>query len=75
VHEHQFNTPEQVAGYLQDALDVVRQLELFDDLRPIAFAKAIELIAAKQVVVDAAQFAPPILTAPPLYTGGGQGGH
>jgi hypothetical protein len=75
VSEHHFNTYEQVCVYLRGALEAVNDLELSDDLRPIAFTKAIELLAAKQVALDAAAFAPPILTATPSPPRGGNLGH
>lgn len=46
------NTREQVAGYLDEALAIVRELEVDDDLRAIAFTKAVDLISAKQLIVE-----------------------
>ncbi len=47
--EHHYNPPEQVLQYLSEALDIVEKLAAPEDLRGIAFAKAIDLVAAKQV--------------------------
>jgi hypothetical protein len=50
------NTPEQIDGYLSDALALVETQEVPEDLRVMFFAKAVELLAAKQIVVE--QYAP-----------------
>lgn len=50
-----FHTRDQVAGYLDDARAIVVDLELDDALRPIAFAKAVDLLGQKHVVVDPVQ--------------------
>lgn len=75
MSEVHFNTPEQVAGYMSVALDILDALELDDELRPIVFEKAIDLLSAKQVAVNAAAFAPPILTAQPMTRREGNSGH
>ncbi len=56
--EEHFSTQEQVAGYLEQALGIVADLELDDSLREIAFAKAIDLLAAKQVFFEQPQTIP-----------------
>jgi hypothetical protein len=53
------NTPEQVRLYLQAALELVEELEPPDDLRGIFYAKAIDLLSAKQLIVE--QLAPGVL--------------
>jgi len=53
--EEPHNTPEQVRGYLDEALTVVRELELDDELRVPAFLKAVDLLAAKQVFFEQPQ--------------------
>jgi hypothetical protein len=50
--EHQFNEPEQVAEYLRQALVIVADIEPPEDLRGICFAKAVELVSAKQVFFE-----------------------
>ena len=50
--EYPHHTSEQVRGYLADALAIVTELDLDDDLRALAFAKAVELLAAKQIVME-----------------------
>jgi hypothetical protein len=46
------NTPAQVREYLREALAVVEELELDDDLKVPAFLKAVDLIAAKQLLME-----------------------
>lgn len=53
--EHQHNTPDQVKQYLEQALAIVAELELADDLRVPAFTKAVDLVAGKQIVFEQAQ--------------------
>lgn len=43
------NSPEQVRGILDEALTIVRELEIEDELRLPAFTKACDLRAAKQI--------------------------
>jgi len=50
--EHQHNTPEQVKQYLEQALAIVAELELADDLRVPAFEKAVDLCAGKQITFE-----------------------
>lgn len=50
--EHHHNSDEQVAEYLSKALAVVDELELTDELRPVAFVKAVDLYAAKSVTAE-----------------------
>lgn len=50
------NTPEQVREYLAAALAIVDELDPDDDLRGVAFAKAVDLLAAKQITIE--QIAP-----------------
>ncbi len=50
--ETQHNTPEQVHAYLGAALAILDELELTDDLRPLAFVKAVDLLAAKQLFFE-----------------------
>ena len=60
AREHQFNTLEQVRGYLQAALDLVDELGPPDDLAPEFFAKAVDLLAQKHVFFETAQMGAPI---------------
>lgn len=46
------NSPEQVREYLAGALAVVAELEVPDDLRAVAFDKAVNLLASKQITVE-----------------------
>jgi hypothetical protein len=50
--EYPNNTPEQVREYIQGASDVVEACEIPPDLVPIAFEKAIDLLAGKQIVLE-----------------------
>jgi hypothetical protein len=50
--EYPNNTREQVAEYLQTAADIVAELDIAPDLIPHAFVQAVNLIAAKQVVLE-----------------------
>lgn len=54
AREHPNYTREQVAGHLADALAIVGELELTDELAPIAFAKAVDLLAAKRIELEQA---------------------
>lgn len=57
--EMQHNTLEQVRDYLREALDLVDELGPGDDLRGVCLAKAIDLISAKQIVME--QITPSVL--------------
>jgi hypothetical protein len=50
--EYPNNTPEQVREYLQGAADAVEAVNIPPDLIPVAFEKAIDLLASKQVVLE-----------------------
>lgn len=43
---------EQVTGYLDDAHAIVDELGIPDELRGIAYAKAIDLLAAKHIAIE-----------------------
>jgi hypothetical protein len=62
--EYHHNTPEQIEDYLASAAEVVGRIELPDDLRGIAFNKAVDLFAAKQIIL-AQPAAVPGLIGPP----------
>lgn len=62
LHHH---SPEQVAGYLDDALRIVTEADLPDDLRPVAFVEVLKLLAGKQIQYEQIQ-----LGAVPLADGG-----
>lgn len=47
--DHAHHERDQIVGYLRDALAIVAELELEDDLKVPAFLKAVDLLAAKQV--------------------------
>jgi hypothetical protein len=51
--EVQHNTPEQVRDYLADARRMVDELQVPPELREVAFTKAIDLLAAKNIQVVA----------------------
>jgi hypothetical protein len=57
-HEYHHNTAEQVKGYLDEALRIVTELDPPADLVGIAFAKAIDMLGAKQIVMEQAQMVP-----------------
>jgi hypothetical protein len=50
--EYPNNTPEQVRAYLQGAVDAVDAVDIPPDLVPIAFEKAIDLLAGKEIVLE-----------------------
>lgn len=50
--EEQHNTPQQVRDYLTEALAIVGELEVTDELRVPAFEKACDLLAGKQVTFE-----------------------
>ena len=50
--EYQNNTPEQVREYLQTAADIVEAVDIPPDLVPAAFVQAVQLVAARQVVLE-----------------------
>lgn len=58
MRELHHNTPEQVTSYLRAALNCVDEAEIPEDLRGPAFVKAVDLIAAKQVMLDQADVQP-----------------
>lgn len=49
------NTREQVRDYLREALAVVDERDVPDDLRAAAFGKAVDLLSAKQITLEAIQ--------------------
>lgn len=51
-HEVPNNTPEQVHAYIEAASALVDQLDIPEERREAAFLKAIDLIAAKQLVLE-----------------------
>jgi hypothetical protein len=59
ITEHHHYTREQVSEHLRDALDVVDELGPADDLRVACFTKAVDLLSAKQRVME--QIVPGIL--------------
>jgi hypothetical protein len=50
--EYPNNTPEQVREYLQGAAAAVEAVDIPPDLIPVAFEKAIDLLAGKQIVLE-----------------------
>lgn len=50
--EEHHNTPAQVVDYLRTALAIVMELDPPEDLRQIAFGKAVDLLSAKQVFFE-----------------------
>jgi hypothetical protein len=55
VQEIHHNTPAQVEQYLATALALVHELAITDPaLRVVALTKAVDLLAAKQVIVEQA---------------------
>jgi hypothetical protein len=50
--EFPHHTHEQIAGYLADAGKLVEAVDIPADLVPIAYGKAVELLAAKQIVFE-----------------------
>jgi hypothetical protein len=51
LQETHFNSPEQVEGYLRIALELVEKIGPAEDLREVAFAKAVDLVSAKNVMI------------------------
>jgi hypothetical protein len=57
-------TPEQVADHLSAALAVLEAIDPDDDDRPILLTKAIEMLSAKQIVMEQVQAGQFGLTVP-----------
>ena len=53
--EMQHNTPEQVREYMEEAIAIVRDLDLTGDLFVPAFTKAVDLLAAKHIQFEQVQ--------------------
>jgi hypothetical protein len=49
IEEHHHNTPEQIEGYLRIGLEVVERVNPPDELRGIAFTKAVDLASNKSL--------------------------
>lgn len=49
AHHH---TRDEVQRYVEDALSIVEAVELDGELRPLAFAKALDLLATKQIMYE-----------------------
>jgi hypothetical protein len=56
--EFPHNTPEQVYEYLRDAISAVEGLDPPEDLRPLVFAKAVDLFSAKQLIFEESPMIP-----------------
>lgn len=56
--EEQHNTPEQVAKTIAAALKLVRTLEIPPALEVVAFTKAVDLLASKQIFFEQPQALP-----------------
>jgi hypothetical protein len=65
--DYQHYAPEQVRAHLAEALAIVEELELDDELRGLAFAKAVDLLAAKQMFFEQAQLGVPGLVMPQAH--------
>lgn len=70
--EFHHNSAEQVREYLSEALAIVNDLELSDDLRGPAFVQAVGLLSAKQITLTPADVTPNVLPAMAIP---GQRGH
>ena len=55
IHHH---TRNQVERYLSDALQLVNELELTDDLREACFTKAVDLLSSKQIFFNETDTSP-----------------
>jgi hypothetical protein len=62
--EFQLNTPGQVGGYLRDALLIVEDCNVPDDLRVAAFTAAIGLVSAKQIMMEQVAPSSPLMAMP-----------
>jgi hypothetical protein len=58
VREVHHNTDAQTLDYIERALAIVEAVELTDELRPIAFKAALDLLTAKQVQLEPTDFSP-----------------
>lgn len=58
------NTPAQARDYLREALDIVDELGPPDDLRQLAFDKAVNLVSAKNINIEQMAPAIPNMTIP-----------
>ena len=50
--EHPHNSSAQVRGYIKEALALVAELDPPAKLAPLVFGKAVDLLAAKQIVME-----------------------
>lgn len=57
-------TREQVRDHLRDALAIVEEIAPPDDLRAVAFEKAVNLLATKNIAVEAVGVAVPKMAIP-----------
>lgn len=62
--EEMHHTYEQAFGIIASAEQLVADAEVDEDLRPVAFAKAVDLLAAKQIFFDQASAIPLGVTLP-----------
>lgn len=58
TQEIHFHTREQIEGYIDTALYIIDHAELEDELKRSAFEKCIDLLAAKQVLIEQPQTVP-----------------
>lgn len=66
MKEAPHNTPGQVREYIADAIQLVADLDVPDDLRVAAFTKAADLYSGKQLFIDPSDAASPVLRASQL---------
>lgn len=61
--DHQHHTPQEVAGYLDTALAIVKDADVPDDWKRDTFLKAVDLLAGKQIVFTESSL-PPVMAIP-----------
>lgn len=62
--EFHHHTSAEVRAYLAGAAEIVDDLELREDLREVAFGKAIELLATKQIAAEQSAVSGGLLAVP-----------
>lgn len=70
MRELHLNTDEQVTDYIERAWVIVDAAELPGELRGIAFARALDWLASKQVFADPADVQPIATAAPMMHIPG-----
>jgi hypothetical protein len=61
AREFPHNTPQQAEEYIRGALELVEKVQPPEDLREVAFGKAVDLLSSKQIVYEQPAVVPGLL--------------